>query len=51
MAEAMEILVCTKDELSVALVESGLSYEQPPDQDVEKVWEALKPYIQNVERD
>ncbi len=35
-------LTITKDELLVALVESGLSYQQPPEQDTQRVWDLLE---------
>ena len=34
-------LMVTFDELKAALIASGLSYKQPPEQDTKKVWEAL----------
>lgn len=38
----LELVVATKAQLQKALVDSGLSYEQPPEQDVEGVWQKLE---------
>lgn len=38
----IEMAVVSKKALREALVASGLSYEQPPEHDVDKLWEELR---------
>jgi len=38
----LEVVVATKRELERAITVSGLSYEQPPCDDVERLWDALR---------
>ncbi len=47
MAE-LEVVVVTKAQLRKALEDSGLSYEQPPDLDAERVWDELRRITQIV---
>jgi hypothetical protein len=44
MAETrgVEIAITSKQNLMRALVDSGLSYEQPPEADVDRLWEAMR---------
>lgn len=37
----VELVLLSKPQLKEALVSSGVSYETPPDQDANAVWEAL----------